>query len=614
MALGNIDLTPQLVQAVRDAVDIVDIASEHTRLTKAGNRHKGLCPLHKEKTPSFSVEPSQGLFYCFGCGVGGDAIKLHMLLSGDDFPAAIETLARRYGISLPSRSKKSRKKEGPDVESALEAAHKLFRDQLQRHAGPREYLRRRRIPPQLVESFGLGYAPDSWDLTWQTLTPGVPLEALEAAGLIGHRKGDGKPYDRFRHRLMFPIHTPSGRLVGFGGRTLGDDKAKYINSAESESFQKSHLLYGLHQAKRRMRDTGRVLLVEGYFDVLGAAAAGLDAVVASMGTSLTERQAKLLARFADEVVVGYDGDAAGEKAYRRALPILLGEGLSVFRARFGEGHDPDSLRLEQGEEAVTAAVEGAEEGLRAEIDRLIPPALQRDPQRQGQAAREVVELLKPVPDAVTRYGYARLAAERLGVPVEMIARRLTGRSGADAGPRGAAPASPARGAAPGAGGAPAESSEASPDGGDGTPGPRSAGEQAILELLLSEGVEVPPLDELPPPEAFLDLRCRNIYRLFCDLYGGEGKEAPDPRTLLTAAAGEPALIDALAEIMVGGGLAPRQAGLPELLQKMERRWRQQRLKELQHEITEAQRVQDTRRLQELLEEKTALSRLHHPVR
>lgn len=598
MALGNIDLTPQLVQAVRDTVDIVDIASEHTRLTKAGHRHKGLCPLHKEKTPSFSVEPSQGLFYCFGCGVGGDAIKLHMLLTGDDFPAAIEALARRYGIPLPTRSAKRRKEEGPDIDGALEAADGFFREQLRRHPMPQSYLRERRISPELIESFGLGYAPDDWDLLWKTLSKKVPLKDLEAAGLIGHRQGDGKPYDRFRHRLMFPIHSPAGRLVGFGGRTLGDDKAKYVNTSETERFHKSHLLYGLHQAKRAIRDAGRVLLVEGYFDVIGAAASGLDAVVASMGTALTERQAKMLDRFADEVVVGYDGDEAGENAYRRALPILLAQGFGVYRARFGEGHDPDSLRLEAGEDAVAAAVETAEDSVLAEIERLVPAGLHREPRRQAEAARQVVELLRPVPDAVARFGYARLAAERLGVPVEMIARRLGGKSGGDA---------PGRSGPPG----PHESSEGADS--RARQGESSAGERAILELLLAEGAEIPPFEELPPPEAFLDAQCRNIYRLFCDLYGEEGAGPPDPRVLL-AAAGNRGIVDALAEIMVRGSVASRTGGLAELLHKMERRWRQQRLKELQNEINEAQRVEDPGRLQQLLEEKTALSRRHHPVR
>jgi DNA primase len=277
VALGNIDLNPQLIQAVRDAADIVAVASDYTRLTKAGRQYTGLCPIHKEKTPSFSVDPDKGLFYCFGCGAGGDAIRLHMLLSGDDFPAAIENLALRHGIPLPRRADRHRRREaGPDIEGALAAAAAFFQERLRREAAPRTYLERRRIPAEWVERFGLGYAPDAWESLLGALHPRLPLADLEAAGLIGRRSSDNKPYDRFRHRLMFPIHSPSGRLVGFGGRTLGDDKAKYMNTAETERFHKSSLLYGLHVAKRAIRESGRALLVEGYFDVLGAVAAGIE--------------------------------------------------------------------------------------------------------------------------------------------------------------------------------------------------------------------------------------------------------------------------------------------------------------------------------------------------
>ncbi|MGH9362925.1 MAG: DNA primase, partial [Thermoanaerobaculia bacterium] len=352
--LGNVQLTPQLVQAVRDAADIVAVASEHTRLRKAGRRYQGLCPLHKEKTPSFSVDPVRGLFYCFGCGQGGDAIKLHMLLSGDDFPAAIESLALRHGIPLPTRSERDRGRRGGreehDLEGALTRAAEFFAEQLTRHPLPQRYLERRQIPRELATRFGVGYAPDGWRNLVQALERRVPPADLEAAGLVAKNER-GELYDRFRNRLMFPIHNAAGRLVGFGGRTLGEDKAKYLNTSETESFHKGLLLYGLHQAKRAIRETGRAYLVEGYFDVLGAVASGLEGAVAGMGTALTPEQARLLARYAEEVVVGYDGDRAGETAHLRALPLLLGERLAVRRARFPEGHDPDSLRLAAGEAA-----------------------------------------------------------------------------------------------------------------------------------------------------------------------------------------------------------------------------------------------------------------------
>src|SRR3954465_8843496 len=219
MPLGNVHITPQLVQAVRDAVDVVAIASDHTRLRKAGRRYQGLCPIHKEKTPSFSVDPVQGLFYCFGCGAGGDAIKLHMLTTGDDFPAAIENLAMRYGIPLPSRTEARFAGGRPerDLEGALQAAAEFFRDQPHKSAFPQEFLREtRRIPPELVERFGLGYAPEGYQNILPALRARVPQWGREGAGVVGRSEKSGEPYARFRHRLMFPIHNAAGRLVGFG--------------------------------------------------------------------------------------------------------------------------------------------------------------------------------------------------------------------------------------------------------------------------------------------------------------------------------------------------------------------------------------------------------------
>ncbi len=353
-----------------------------------------------------------------------------MLTTGDDFPAAIEALAMRYGIPLPSRTEArfAGGKPEQDLEGALQAAADFFADQLRKSAFALQYLERRRIPPELIQRFGLGYAPDGFQNLIKALHPRIPKADLEAAGLIGKSERSGDPYDRFRHRLMFPIHNSSGRLVGFGGRTLGDDKAKYINTNETDRFHKGLLLYGLHLAKREIRETRRAVLVEGYFDVIGTVACGLEGAVAGMGTALTPEQAKLLARFAEEVVVAYDGDNAGENAFRRALPLLLSDSLAVRRARFPGTHDPDSLRLEEGEEAVRTAIGAAEDAVVAEIGRAIPSGTAKEPTLQAKAATAVTELLRPIPDAILRFSYARVAADRLGIPVEMLARRMAAAS------------------------------------------------------------------------------------------------------------------------------------------------------------------------------------------
>jgi DNA primase len=603
MPLGNINLTPQLVQAVRDAVDIVAIASEHSRLRKAGRRYQGLCPLHKEKTPSFSVDPVQGLFYCFGCGAGGDAIKLHMLTTGDDFPAAIEALAQRYGIPLPSRAVRAGGPPERDLEGALAAAARFFAGELRKSELAEGYLARRRVSPDLVERFGLGYAPDSFRALTDALGPRVSLADLEAAGLVG-RSDRGQPYDRFRHRLMFPIHNASGRLVGFGGRTLGDDKAKYINTAETDRFHKGRLLYGLFQARQEIREARRAVLVEGYFDVIGTVASGRAGTVAGMGTALTQEQAKLLARYADEVVVAYDGDRAGETAFERALPILLAEGLGVQRAHFGEGQDPDSLRLAGGEAAVAAAIDAAEDGVALLLRRAIPAPMASARLKASQAGA-VAALLEPIRDPVMRHDYVRRAAEMLGVPEKEFSSRLkelkTWRGVQES------PAAGAGGAGAGAG--------PRAHGADGPLRPRlvrSLEEQVLASLLQTGPADpLPAAVTLPPAEVFFDPECRNIYRSICTLYAEGGPAAVDARAVLSQVAAQEGPVDRMAQILLEEPFDPGKSGLSESLDKLVRRFRQQRLRELLSEIAEAQRKGDLARLASLLEEKTSLSQSLH---
>ena len=616
MALGNVHLTPQLVQAVRDAVDIVDVAGDHTRLTKAGHRWQGLCPLHKEKTPSFSVDPTQGLYYCFGCGRGGDAIGLYMELSGDDFPAAIESLARRYGVPLPARPSGSNRADGrrktQDLTPVLEAAARFFREQLAAHAAPRRYLADREVPDELVESYEIGYAPDGWQNLTDALRVDFGTERLEAAGLIARSPKSGRHYDRFRHRLIFPIKNPSGRIVGFGGRTLGDDKAKYVNTSETDEFHKGSLLYGLDVAKKAIRDAGKALLVEGYFDVVGAVASGVPWAVAGMGTALTGPQAKLLSRFAEEVVIGYDGDDAGEKAFRRTLPTLLGEGLTVRRARFGEGEDPDSLRLAAGAEAVRRAIDEAPDAVELELDRLAPPGGLRDPREQAKAASEVVALLSPVPDAILRFAYARRAAERLEVPVEMLSRQLDREGGQSAGA-----GATARG---GRGGPVAPSGDRRVPGGN-APGGRGvtsmptgkdSTEEDLLTRLLDPGGDPPAVERLPPDEVFFDPVNRNIYRALHALYRRDGR-VPDARELVDALAGDADSITRLARYQNAPEYPAncRRLGFGESVELLMQRWRKERRKQLQREIGEADRRGDDELRNRLIEEKLELDHAHY---
>jgi DNA primase len=467
------------------------------------------------------------------------------------------------------------------LESVLELAEEFFREQLGQHSKPREYLSGREISTDLIDRYRIGYAPPGWRNLMESLGPKVPLRDLERSGLVARSdRRPEEPYDRFRDRLMFPIRNAAGSLVGFGGRTLADDRAKYLNTSETSRFRKGRILYGLDVAKRVLRESRRAFLVEGYFDVLGAVAAGVEGVVASMGTALTPEQSRLLARFTDEVVVGYDGDEAGEKAYRRGLPLLLAQGLAVSRPDMGAGHDPDSVRLEEGSERLRELVEGAPDAVVREIREMIPPGTGRDPRAQARAAGAVVELLKAIPDSVLRYGYGKRAADRLGVPVALLLDRLKGRQeagSAKSGPEGVV---------------------------------RSL-EEKTLQLLLGGLVEPPPETELPPVEAFLNPACRNIYRAFLDLYrSGQGR-SPTAREVLARLPDEGDSVDRIARLLLEGSVGSDPRELESSVYQLKRRWQQQRARELASLIGEAQRAGDEERLERLLEEKAALSRVLH---
>ena len=577
-------ITPQVIQNVRDAVDIVDIASQLATLKKQGKKYVALCPFHKEKTPSFQIDPDLGLYHCFGCGAGGDAIKLHMETSGDDFRGAIEALAQRYGIALPVDDGDQPSRPTLDLTGALEAAQAFFSRHLARTEMPRTYLDGRKIDPQLRTTFGLGYAPESWHDLLDALRPRIEMKLLVAAGLVGISEKTDRPYDRFRHRLMFPIHSTSGRLVGFGGRTLGDDRAKYVNTAETEAFKKGNLLYGLHQAKRAMRDSGRAILVEGYFDVLAMAASDLPEAVAGMGTSLTPEQAKLLSRFTDRVVLAYDGDEAGNNAADKALPILLAAGLSVEKAPFPAGHDPDSLRLEAGPEEVKRLVDGADDAVQLSLDRLTGRTDNRplDPNEQARAADEVRKLLQAIRNPIARSGYARSSAQRLGVDEELLLRSGAGELFS-------------RGV---------ERTERK--GG----GEHYSGERRALQWLLLTQHPLPELADLPPADAFLLPTHRRIAETFLDLYHHDGAP-PEPRELLDVMAEDQEAIADLADFLLEEPAADDQPQKADLT-LLETRWVNRRIRQLQADIQAASQARDLDTVQELLAEKKDLMRRRHP--
>jgi DNA primase len=394
----------------------------------------------------------------------------------------------------------------------------------------------------------------------------------------------------------------SGRIVGFGGRTLGDDPkaAKYLNTPETERFQKRSLLYGLHHSRSAVRERGALLLVEGYFDLLAAVASGIEWVAASMGTALTADQARLAARYAEEVIVGYDGDAAGEEAGRRALPILLAQGLRVRRLRLPAGSDPDSFRLSDGDAALRARIEEAPDAVDLEIERSTG-GTDIDPHALARNAKHLRELLATIPDAVARFSYGRRAADRLGIPPELLWR--TG------------------GAEPGAGSAASRQPRTERSGGFGQAGRPSQSparevlslEERVLQLLLSGEGPLPPRAELPSPEVFLDPACGNIFRTFLALYAEVGR-VPEVGVVLDALAESGELLDRAAKILLETSSCSEAAGeLEYSLRQLTTRWQRERQRKLRVEIGDAQRRGDLVRLEALIQENNLLTRALHEL-
>ena len=353
-------------EQVKGAVDIVSVVGEHVHLRKAGpSSYKGLCPFHNEKTPSFNVNLTHQRYKCFGCGAGGDVFNFVMQIEGLSFYEALKALAERNGIPMPKQSRFA------DEDSKLrgviyeihEIAQEHFRANLQSPAGEtaRAYLAKRGLARETIEQFGLGYSAASGRALQRLLEQrNFPAALMEQSGLVGKRD-DGSVYDRFRNRLMFPIHDRNGKIIGYGGRALAaEDNPKYLNSPETPIYKKSTVLYNLHRAKETMRKEDRVILVEGYMDAIGVSAAGFAPVVASCGTALTPQQVQLIKQHTPRIVVNFDPDTAGANAAEKSINMLLESGMAVRILELDGDLDPDEYCRDRGSAAYAQRLEHAQ--------------------------------------------------------------------------------------------------------------------------------------------------------------------------------------------------------------------------------------------------------------
>jgi DNA primase len=422
-------ITPETRERIRAASDIVEIIGGYIPLKKAGATFKALCPFHKEKTPSFNVNPQKQIFHCFGCGKGGDVFTFVKEYENIGFMDALRRLAERAKIPLEYDQNPVAEQSRHLKDQLLQVHEQItqrWQNALESEAAgqvARDYLVKRGVPAEAVKLFRLGAAPDAWDDTvnWAK-SKGHPLALVEQAGLILRKEGSDHYYDRFRGRLIFPIADEQGRVIGFSGRVLlGDEKtAKYVNSPETPIFTKSKVFFGLHKSKRPLLDAGMAVVCEGQLDLIACFMAGVENVVAPLGTAFTEQHARLLKRYVEEVVLCFDSDEAGQKAAVRSLDHLLSSGLAVRVALVPAPDDPDSFIKAKGGEAFKQLIAGADDFFDYYLNRL---CLQNDV--NGDKGRLVI--LRDMAGAVQKTGsavlvdkYAQKTALRLGVTPESV--------------------------------------------------------------------------------------------------------------------------------------------------------------------------------------------------
>lgn len=425
-------INPETVDRIKQAADIVEVVGDFVSLKKKGANYSACCPFHNEKTPSFNVNPVRQIYKCFGCGAAGDAIKFVMDVDSISYGEALRYLAGKYGIEVEEEEvtdeEALRQNSRESLYIVLNHAKNFYQDKLHNNEEGQaiglSYFRERGFSPPTLKKFELGYSLDNWDsFSKDALGKGFSPEVLEKAGLLIQKEGSNSGgYDRFRGRVIFPIHNVAGKVIAFGARILKTDKnqPKYLNSPETEVYHKSEILYGIYQAKNAIRQQDHCYLVEGYTDVVSLHQAGIENVVASSGTSLTTEQIKLIGRFTPNITILYDGDIAGIKAALRGLDLVLEEGLNVSIVLFPDGDDPDSYVRKVGAEAFKEYLRKASKDfITFKTETLLQDA-GNDPFRLAAVIGEVVNSIIKIPDAIKRQVFFHRTSEMMKVDEQML--------------------------------------------------------------------------------------------------------------------------------------------------------------------------------------------------
>ena len=578
--MAFVDLNDAIIHQVRDTADIVDFVQQATPLKLAGARYKGLCPFHREKTPSFTVDRAKGLFYCFGCGTGGDVFKFLMLTERFTFPEAVEHVAARYGIELPKKKKAQKESDKDDLYEVLDDASEAFHQALEwGENAAKKYLDERGVEGEIIKRYGFGFAPDSWDYILRRLGQKHGEKRLEAAGLITPRKEKNGYYDRFRNRLIIPIHSETGAIVGFGGRSLDGSEPKYLNSPDSELFNKSRLLYNLHRSKDAMRRYDRAILVEGYFDAIAVDYAGVPGVVASMGTSLTPGQASLMRRFTRNVVIAYDGDNAGRAATLRAAQVLLAAGINVSALDLHGEKDPDSLIQKFGVDRFLEVLSNASDIFDFGLREWAANASQLSGREKSERVEQFMPLLSAVTDPVVRNEAAQRIADAFRLEFETVWSRVRGKAST-------APQAERQRTAP-----------------------QSTGEKFVLIAALQGKLTAEQAVRLKE-DYFEDPACKTLFSITKNaLRSGQPIDFADVATHLR---GE-AELTLLSELSLSEDIDDRSLQrIDENLRPMERSYLSRRMQQIQREIIDS--ASDGERVAQLGREKLELSRMLHSLK
>jgi|Deesub1362A_J573_1020465.scaffolds.fasta_scaffold00134_26 DNA primase len=546
-----------LLEEIKSRIDIVDLISQYVNLKRAGQNFKALCPFHSEKTPSFVVSPAKQIFHCFGCGEGGDIFTFLIKHEGLTYREAVKELASRAGVELKGFKGEAGRDEKALLLKLNRDALTFFQESLMKDQRARGYLEERGIGRDAQRMFSIGFAPASWDALRSYLEGrGYRTELLIKAGFIA--KGTKGYYDVFRNRLIFPIYSLRGDVVAFGGRALDDSMPKYLNSPETVLFNKGRVLYGLNLARDSIRRTGYALLMEGYIDVIISHLYGFTNAVAPLGTAITEDHGRLIKRFTDRVVLVFDGDQAGIMAAKRATSLLLLAGVDVRLLCLPEGDDPDSFLRRDGADAFRDLLERPLS---------IVDFLMRYGKDRLTIARDAIEMLSKIPDALIQGSYIKMLSERLGINEFFIIEELKKVRGRVR-----------RG----------EAAEGPVD----SHGKRPLDEIYIIRLLLQMPERVADVFETISPEDFSDDLLRSIFNRM-------RRGVPDPDRLLLECHEEEKRV--LSEVMLMDDFEEPDKVLRDCLNRMVIKRQRAMLEDLQSQIREAEQKGDSDRLLRLLQ-------------